>query len=201
MSDCLHFFFLFSILSLNINAATKFSHVSKCASIEFKRPNSPDLSRCPLCEIDERGVLICDCFVSGLGGPTKRTSLPIYSCPRNFAFPRCAEDIRVVDGELNCRKISEESTFQNSCWSCFSDGSILSCDCFQQDRAHIRTSIDMTNCFAPVSSCTGVLTCGLCPKREPEPKLEWKKPLAVFVVSSAVVSVLFRMAWTKYIRR
>lgn len=191
------------ICAINSNDAfsqTRYSSIAKCSQLQFAKPNSPELSKCPDCSVDAKGVLTCNCFTDAPESTELReSSLSIYSCPRNYAYPRCAEHIRVVNGELQCRRIPEESTFQNQCWSCASEGSLLKCDCWYKDRKHLTTELEMKDCHEPISSCDGVLTCGLCATEEPR-ELNWIAPVLFSIGVSVPFVFMVRYVWIKFIR-
>lgn len=206
-SGCL----LLTVFSISVflhshaEATTRFSSVAKCSEIEFAKPKSPALEKCPICEVDDKGTLNCECYVNGNAGELRKTSLAIYSCPSRYAFPRCADHIEVTNGELGCKLIPEESKYQKRCWSCSVDGSKLKCDCFQENKdtppgKHGITELDMKNCDAPISSCLGVLTCGECPKVVEETDPIWVMPV-IATVSTATFVLAARLFWTRCVRR
>ena len=156
----------FSILmvlcfSIVAGAAPRFSNVGRCSLQPYPISDASKLDSCQLCEIDDAGMLSCTCVDSK--GDAVASSLPIYSCPKHYAYPLCAGSIEVNEGRLTCRKISPESTYdERGCFSCEKIGYILRCDCVKQGREHVSSLLDLSTCNQPISNCHGQLTCGLC---------------------------------------
>jgi hypothetical protein len=181
-----------------------FSYVGKCSLQQYQVPDSKTLESCQKCDIDDNGTLTCACLDSA--GQSQTSSLAIYECPKSYSYPKCAGEIEVADGKLYCRKISAESTYDESahgggCFSCIKEGPILKCDCVKEGRAHVPTQLDLSNCDAPISNCRGKLTCGLCK----EPKANswiWFQACAVGASAVSVAVIVAKTCiWKKVFRR
>ena len=172
-------------LPLIVRAAPVLSVVGKCALHKYAAPDLNELNSCDRCEIDDSGILSCLC--ADETGYSQVSSLGIYSCPKHYAYPLCAGEIKIVNGKLACRRISPESTYdERGCFSCLKEGHFLKCDCVKQGREHVSTALDLRECNAPISNCGGQLKCGLCM----EPKDSWIWLQATVVGASAVATAL-----------
>lgn len=176
-------------------AAPHFVAVGKCSLQPYSIPDVPNLYSCETCEIDDAGIMSCSCV--DLRGQVVTSSLPIYSCPKHYAYPLCAGPIEIIDGKLSCRKISAESTYELGCFSCEKIGSVLRCECYKEKRVHESSLLDLSTCKRPISNCNGQLTCGLCA----EPQINswtWFYGSLIGAAAAGTGMIVFRLFFWKF---
>jgi len=172
------------ILPIDARSVPVYSYFGRCGLQQYQVPDPKPLNSCSACAINDQGILSCKC--SDSLGQSYDSSLAIYECPKgSYSFPKCADEVGVLDGKLSCRRISEESTYdERGCFACSKAGFYLRCDCEKEGRLHVSTELDLSDCYAPISNCRGKLTCGLCKEPATNSWIWWQ---ATAVGASAVI--------------